>query len=128
MLLRYSHISYIRPKVEKTENFRSNNNKSPPLTPKRGKATTSHSSPISATTTPPPGRKDISDPSTPQKRTVALDFPDSSSVELVVTAQVELHCFDPNTGEFLLKSPLATAKIMRGGEFECARQLEFVFR
>ncbi|RHZ68261.1 hypothetical protein Glove_296g20 [Diversispora epigaea] len=100
------------PKVEKVDKF----DKSP-STPIREKSTTSYSSPISATTTPP-NRRDISGPSTPKKKTVALDFPDSPSIDLVATAQVELHCFDPNSGEFVLKSPLATAKIMKGRLYE----------
>ncbi|CAG8504879.1 10895_t:CDS:10 [Acaulospora colombiana] len=87
--------------------------KTPPSTPGREKSPS-----VSATTTPP-NNKDTSDPSTPKKRTVDSDLPASSNkVEDIVSMEVELHIFNPPTGDFVLRASNVTARIIEGGRFE----------
>ncbi|CAB4445737.1 unnamed protein product [Rhizophagus irregularis] len=96
------------------------NDKSPPSTPKnRSSFNKSFTTPTSASTTPMKARN-IESPSTPTKTSIKLELPGGSSSKMtsIIDVDVELHVFDPNTATFLTQSPLATASILKGNNYE----------
>jgi hypothetical protein len=65
--------------------------------------------------------RNVESPSTPTKTAIKLELPGggSSKATSIIDVDVELHVFDPNTATFLMQSPLATASIMKGNNYEC---------
>ncbi|GBB93469.1 hypothetical protein RclHR1_02180011 [Rhizophagus clarus] len=96
------------------------NDKTPPSTPKnRSSFNKSSTTPTSASTTPMRARNTES-PSTPTKTSIKLELPGGGSLKTIsiIDVDVELHIFDPNTATFLMQSPLATASILKGNNYE----------
>jgi hypothetical protein len=62
--------------------------------------------------------RNIESPSTPTKTSIKPDGGSSKMIS-IIDADVELHVFDPNTATFLMQSPLATASILKGNNYEC---------